>query len=216
MHTLDSVTANPYQLKDWTVEFVPVPEGALAPNIGGNIPDTLWLGHEVNLQYDTLKGSVVFKNISSTAFTPLKVRVLLYDLNNNLLQEIPVSNTKPLAPGDTVLISFKTNVTSLPTGKYNLYLDVNPDDDQPEQYHFNNFFYKYIFIEREIVLASRLFDLTAKPFAGSVKLDWNITNETNAAYYVVEHSLNGREFKEVGKVNATSLLTTVKVLWLYT
>lgn len=210
MHTTDSITANPYQLKDWTVEFVPVPEGALAPNLGGNIPDTLWLGHEVNLQYDTLKGSVVFKNISNTAFIPLKVKVLLYDVNNNLLQEIPVSNTKPLAAGDTVLISFKTNVTSLPSGKYNLYLDVNPDDDQPEQYHFNNFFYKYIVIEREIVLASRLFDLTAKPFAGSVKLDWNITNETNAAYYIVEHSSNGRDFKEVGKVNASSLLTTIK------
>ncbi len=25
-----------------------------------------------------------------------------------------------------------------------MYVEVNPDNDQPEQYHFNNFFYKDI------------------------------------------------------------------------
>lgn len=210
MKTSDSLTAQPYQLKDWTVEFTPVPEGAIAANLGSNIPDTCYYGHGVNVAYDSLKGYVVFKNISNTSFDPLKINVKLYDINNNLIMSIPVAKTRPLPAGDTIHVSFLTNATTLPEGTYNLYIEVNPDNDQPEQYHYNNFFYKYIYISREIVLASHLFDLSATALSGYVQLKWNVTNELNAAYYIAEHSSNGRDFKEIGKVNATSVITTVK------
>lgn len=209
MHTQDSLTQKPYRLKDWSVEFEPVPEGALASNLGISIPDTLLFAHENNVAYDTLKGYIVFKNISASAFDPLKVNLVLYDANNNP-HSFLLPRTKPLASGDTVHISFKVNVTELPAGTYNLYLDVNPDNDQPEQYHFNNFLYHYVVIERDPLLPVRLFDFTAKAVNKNVQLQWNVTSEINTSNYSVEFSANGTSFNAIANIHATATNTPVK------
>ncbi|HXR81347.1 MAG TPA: hypothetical protein VN763_10535, partial [Saprospiraceae bacterium] len=73
MHTQDTTTDIPLQLSDWLVSYTPVPEGAVAPNLGVHIPPTVTYDHDVNLQYDTLAGYVTFKNISNAGFTTLKI-----------------------------------------------------------------------------------------------------------------------------------------------
>jgi hypothetical protein len=46
-----------------------------------------------------------------------------------------------LNAGDTAVIRANIATSSL-SGLNNLYLDVNPGNNQPEQTHFNNFLYK--------------------------------------------------------------------------
>jgi len=204
MKTKDSVTVKPYQLQDWSVEFDPVPEGAIASNLGSNIPDTLKFDHPIHAAFDSLKGYVVFKNISAALFDPLKIKLVIYD-ENNIAYTFSLPRARALAAGDTLHVSFLVNVTDLPEGTYNLYLEVNPDNDQPEQYHYNNFLYHYIVIKREAILPVQLLDFTAKALNNNVQLQWTVTNEINVANYVVEFSTNGRTFNIIGTVDATNV-----------
>lgn len=209
MHTADTVTVRPYQLEDWTVEFTPVAEGAIANNLGSEIPELLTFDHDVNKQFDTLKGYIIFKNISNTAMTPIKVKLILYD-ENNIPTEFSVPNTRALPAGDTVYIPFLINVTALPEGSYNLYLDVNPDNDQPEQYHYNNFLYKYVDIKRDFLLSSHQFDLSASAINKSVALRWTVGNETNVSSYDVQFSTDAHNFKTIANVLATGITAPLK------
>lgn len=209
MHTVDGTTAKPYQLKDWSVEFTPVPEGAIATNLGVSLPDTVKYGHDIHVAVDPLKGDIVFKNVSTTAFTPLKIKLVLYD-ESNVAYNFTLPRTRALPSGDTVHVSFNINVTDLPQGRYNLYLEVNPDDDQPEQYHYNNFIYHYVYIDRESVLPVRLVNFTAKPVNNNVQLQWTVTNEINIAGYEVQFSKDGRTFNKIGNILPGDLHTPEK------
>jgi hypothetical protein len=209
MRTKDTSAKKPYQLQDWSVEFTPAPEGAIATNLGASIPDTVYYRHNIHVVFDTLKGYVVFKNISTTSFTPLKIRLTLYD-TINVAHNFTLPVTRALTSGDTLHVSFLINATDLPQGLYNLYLEVNPDDDQPEQYHYNNFLYHYVYIDRETVLPVRLFNFTAKPLNNSSLLQWDVANELNIADYSIEFSKDGRTFTTVGDVTPTVVHSAAK------
>jgi len=203
MHTKDPVTVKPYQLQNWSVEYEPAAEGAMAANLGINIPSSINFDHEVNTAFDSLEGYVVFKNISPSSFDSLKIKLVLYDERNEAHTFI-IPKTRALAAYDTLHVSFLVNATGLPEGIYNLYLEINPGNDQPEQYHYNNFLYQYVHISRsEKVLAVRLLDFTASPVNNNARLEWTVTNESNIAGYQVEFSTDGRLFANIGNVTAT-------------
>ncbi|TMI85593.1 MAG: hypothetical protein E6H10_02900 [Bacteroidetes bacterium] len=65
---------------------------------------------------------------------------------NNVPFTIPISRQKPLAP-DSVLIIDTTINTNTYAGLNNLYVNVNPDYDQPEQYLFNNFAFRNFYVK---------------------------------------------------------------------
>jgi len=206
MKNLDAVQASPYQLKQWSVEYQPYPEGALAPNEAMNIPDMLHFNHAVNTAKDTLKGFITFRNVSDIDFTqPLKVKLVLYDSTGNALP-YTIPATRALAAGDSVMISFAINVSAL-EGRYNLYLHVNPDNDQPEQYTYNNFLYKYVVIDRQVTLPVKLVSFKAYPQGKSVNVQWQVTEETNISRYEVLYSTNGRSFNSIGTVKAQNIQT---------
>lgn len=199
MNTADSLTAAPYQLKYWSVEYTPVPEGAIAPNIGVNLPDSVHFNHLENKSPDTLKGFVIFKNVSTYNFDSLKVRLLLYD-SAGTAYNYPVTTTKPLVAGDTAQVRFSANVMNLPKGKYSFNLFVNPDGVQPEQYLFNNSLFKYVSIGRDEITPVHLLSFTGQPQGKNVLLGWKSTSEVNFSHYDVEFSINGRNFNKVGEV----------------
>lgn len=209
MATKDSVTSVPYQLSDWKVEYVPVAEGATAANIGVSLPDTLYVPHAVNTQADTLSGFVVFKNVSVSNFDSLKVKLLLYD-STGKAYPFTVGRTKALVAGDTVKVAFIANVTALPQGVYNLYLAVNPDNDQPEQYLFNNSLYKYVYINRTKAMPLTLVSFNGVTQGKGVMLNWQATNEINFSRYGVERSTDGRTFASIGSVTAQNGAATLK------
>jgi hypothetical protein len=51
-----------------------------------------------------------------------------------------------LPVGDTIQAGGIVKTANLP-GLNTLYIDVNPDNDQPEQYHFNNFAYRNFYVK---------------------------------------------------------------------
>ena len=209
LHTSDSLGIAPYQLKKWSVEYQPIPEGIMAPNLGVQVPDTLYFRHASNLVFDTLQGYVVFKNISNSNFTPLKLRLIIYDSLNHA-DTFALPRTKALVAGDTVQIHFLLNLTKYPEGKYNFYLVANADGDQPEQYLNNNSFYKYIYLSRQVVFPVQLLDFTAEPSHAGVWLQWTSTNEINFSRYEVEYSTNAVDFKNIGTVQASGTGALVK------
>lgn len=138
MSTSDTVTGTPYQLKYWRLNYVPSPEGALAPNIYLVTKDTLEIGEAMNF-------GIAFKNVSPYAFDSVLLRLNIID-RNNVTHTMVLPRKKPLISGDTLTVNYQLDTKSYP-GANTLYLDINPDNDQPEQYHFNNFLYKSFYVK---------------------------------------------------------------------
>ncbi len=202
MKNQDSISARAYQLQQWSVEYQPVAEGGIAPNIGMQIPDTVTFYNPENIAFDTLSGYVVFKNVSNKNFSPLKLAFNLID-SAGKSHAFALPLTRALPSGDTVYVSFVINLTAIPAGTYNLFLQVNPGSNQPEQYLFNNSLYKYLTIIRsDKILPVHLVSFDAKPVAPGVALKWVVTNETGFNHYEIEHSLNGKDFFVIGTVKA--------------
>ncbi|MES2774590.1 MAG: C25 family cysteine peptidase [Bacteroidota bacterium] len=139
MRNSDSINGTAYNLRYWRLLYDPAPEGALAANILFKTKDTLELG-------ETLDFAIAFKNISDVKFRDsIKVNVIVLD-QAYAPHIFPVSKKKDLAVGDTTTINIKLDTKDYP-GLNNIYLDVNPAEDQPEQYHFNNFLYRDFFVK---------------------------------------------------------------------
>lgn len=143
MKTQDSVTLTPYQLAYWRVLYDQVPEGCLAANIKYNCQDTLEAG-------DSLRMAITFKNVSNASFTDSIVVKMQVTDRNNVVNTIGVNKLKKLAPGDTAVITTVIDSRKY-TGSNTLYMEVNPGNNQPEQYHFNNFLYKTFYVKADII-----------------------------------------------------------------
>jgi hypothetical protein len=148
IRNIDSVHLTAYQLRYWRLTYVPVPEGAIAPNVFFQFKDTLEPGEPLNFK-------LAFKNISEGNFDSLKVKMVITDRNN--VQDTISSRFRPLPNGDTLHVRNLTNTAAL-RGLNTFYLDVNPDDDQPEQFHFNNFMYRNFYVKSDNV--NPLLDVT--------------------------------------------------------
>src|ERR1700749_3027699 len=139
-YSQDSVHAKPYQLQYWRINYVPVPEGALAPNILLKSKDSLDLG-------ETFEFAIPFKNVSPYSFDSMHIKVYVID-KSNITHVIPMTVRKPLVSGDTVMLDFTLDTKAYP-GSNTLYVDFNPDNNQPEEYLFNNFLYKNFYVRYE-------------------------------------------------------------------
>ncbi|MGV3768256.1 MAG: C25 family cysteine peptidase [Chitinophagaceae bacterium] len=125
-------------LKYWNIKYEEVPEGALSANTYFNMRDTVELGEKVNF-------GIVFKNISATDFDSLKLKVEIID-RNNITHNLAPQRVKPLISGDTVLVNPQIDTRDFP-GANTVRLEVNPDNDQPEQHHFNNFLFRNLYVK---------------------------------------------------------------------
>ncbi len=142
MFTEDKTNLAPYQLRWWRLYYTPVPEGALAANLKFSFKDTLEAGEPLLIE-------IPFKNVSDVAFANLiKVNVSVRDRNNQQTI-ISVPRLKAVVSGDTTMFTYQLNTSGF-VGSNTLSVDVNPDNDQPEQAHFNNFFYKTFFVKGDL------------------------------------------------------------------
>jgi hypothetical protein len=140
MRNADSLTLSPYQLTDWKIYYEPEPEGALAPNLLMSVKDTLEIG-------EPFKFEMAFKNVSPHPFDSMAVKLQILD-KNNVAQPITIARQKPLVSGDT--IALRVNIDSkLFSDANTLFLEFNPNNDQPEQYHYNNFLYKNFYVKTD-------------------------------------------------------------------
>ncbi|MCH5600626.1 C25 family cysteine peptidase [Niabella ginsengisoli] len=140
MRNVDSTNYTPYQLKYWRLFYTPAPEGAIAPNTFFQFKDTLDAGEPLDV-------GIAFKNISENAFDSVKVKLTIRDKNNRETT-LAVSRQKPIIANDTIRLQIPVSTVSF-TGTNQLYLEFNPDKDQPEQYNFNNFLYKNFYVRAD-------------------------------------------------------------------
>ena len=137
MLSIDTQNLTPYQLRYWRLTYVPVPEGAIAPNILFTSKDTLDIGEPLDFK-------VAFKNVSEALFDSLKIKMIVTD-KNNVPNIIPIPKRRPLPVNDTIQITAKVQTQTL-VGNNTVFVEANPDNDQPEQYHFNNFLFKNLYV----------------------------------------------------------------------
>ncbi len=135
---VDSMRRTVSQPHYFRIIYQPVPEGALHPNAFYEFyGDTLQQG-------EVLKNAIAYTNISALPMDSILVRYRVENANGvgtNYLRKY-----KALPPGDSIHTNF-----SLPTlllqGKNRLSVDVNPDKNQPELYHFNNVAFRDFFVQ---------------------------------------------------------------------
>lgn len=137
MKTTDSVNFTPFQLRYWMATYDPVPEGAIATNIFLSLKDTVDVGEPLNL-------GIGFKNVSKASFDSLRVKVSVTD-KNNVENIIPVPKQKPLSSGEVLQLNVPIDTKTF-AGENVLYVNFNPDKDQPEQYLFNNYAFRNIYV----------------------------------------------------------------------
>ena len=148
MRNADSINLIPWQLNYWRVLANLVPEGAIAPNVKWTFTDTANNKPNPTDSFqtgETINVAIAFKNISDTTFRDsIAVQMQIVDNNNNI-NIIPIPKLKRLAPGDTAVIRTSINASNF-VGNNTLYINVNPNNNQPEQYHSNNFIYQNFYV----------------------------------------------------------------------
>lgn len=185
MKNEDTKYAQATQLKYWYLTADMFPEGAVAPNLNFQYKDTL-------SPVDTLKLKVAFKNVTNIAFDSLLLRLTIKDNygNAHVLNANGASATYKIAPlpgTDSVIIAYDIPVLNY-GGKNQLYLDVNPDNDQPEQYHFNNVLFRNFWVVTLPCPGTNVY-FSSGYKDGSYTYQWQVntgsgyTNLTNGAVY---------------------------------
>ena len=139
LSTYDSINGKPYQLQYWRANYVPVPEGALAPNIVLKAPDTVVVGQPIEF-------AIAFKNVSPYAFDSMTIKMYITDASN-VTHNITLPKRRPIVSGDTLILDYTLPSTSF-IGNNTIYVDFNPNV-QPEQYLFNNFVYKTVYVKSD-------------------------------------------------------------------
>ncbi|HEU5364576.1 MAG TPA: C25 family cysteine peptidase [Hanamia sp.] len=140
MRNIDSINYTPYQLSYWRVNYQVPPEGALTPGLFFTSQDTLNQG-------EILHFGIAFKNISIGSFDSIKVKLTVID-NNNVTHILQVPRQKPLISGDTIILKYDIDTKKF-SGLNTIFVDFNPDNDQPEQYVFNNFMYRNFYVKAD-------------------------------------------------------------------
>lgn len=141
MYNQDKVQGTPYQLRYWRLNYSPLPEGAVAPNILFTMKDTAEQGEIIDFK-------LAFKNISPTNFDSMMRFNFIITDKNNVPHPVILPRGKILVAGDTLVVSYKIDTRNY-TGNNTLFIDVNPNGDQPEEFHFNNVLYKDFFVKAD-------------------------------------------------------------------
>ena len=142
MLNTDSLKGTPQQLRYWRINATLLPEGAVMPNLVFATKDTVDQGEPVDFK-------LAFKNISSSNFDSLLLVNLIITDRNNVPHIIEIPRRKALVSGDTLIISYRIDTKNYP-GANTLFIDVNPANDQPEQYHFNNVLFKDLYVRPDV------------------------------------------------------------------
>jgi hypothetical protein len=137
MKNADLQHYSPYQLRYWMLTYNPVPEGAIAPNIYFEAKDSVGVGEIVNF-------GIAFKNISQANFDSVRVKLAVTN-KNNVEEIIYDGRQKALVAGDTIKLNVPVD-TKLLAGHNTVFINFNPDNDQPEEHLFNNFAFRNLYV----------------------------------------------------------------------
>ena len=209
INNYDPQNAVPAQLRYWMLTSDNYPEGAVSPNLFFSCADTLNTTDSVQLK-------VAFKNISDVAFDSIKVRLTVTGADGAKYIYTNLQNgarIKPLIAADTAIISYKIPLANL-AGNNELRLEVNPDSDQHEQFHFNNILYKGLYVINPVCLGSNI-SFTVASLAG-VTIQWQVN--TGSGFVDISNGVlySGTTTTTLLISNATSNMAGYKYRCVYT
>lgn len=142
MYNNDAIQGKPMQLKYWMLTADDVPEGVVSPNIVGySFADTLTV-------VDTLQIKIPFANITKYDFDSIKVKLSITDNNGittNYFNKPDGARYNPLLAKDTLYIKYDIPLANY-MGTTLVKIEVNPNEDQPELLHFNNYLFKQFYV----------------------------------------------------------------------
>ncbi len=130
----DDSLRTPAQMDRWQLLFDGVPECALNPAL-----EFSYSGDSLQ-QFDTMKLKVAITNIGEYDMDSLRVKYWIEGANHDT-SIISNKHYKPLLVGQSLSEYVKVS-TALLSGPNKVWVEANPANDQPEQYHFNNIGYK--------------------------------------------------------------------------
>src|SRR5690606_29118466 len=127
--TDDSLFTAP-QLHRWQITYEDIPEAAIAPNIHFTFyNDTVQEGENIRL-------SIAVKNISRHNMDSLLIAFKVLNKYNQLLP-INYPRQRPLLADSVMIVNLEFSTRGM-AGINSLLMEVNPNNDQLEKYHFNN------------------------------------------------------------------------------
>ncbi len=184
--TLDTINLTSHHMPFWRVHYTPLPEAALNPITRFTLPgDTLGYGQTLNFR-------MAVENISDYDMDSMLVRFRVID-RNNVSHELSNVRYRPLKVKDTIEVGLDVDVRQF-TGNNHVFIEANPFNDQPEQYHPNNIGYFNFFVNTDN--RNPLLDVT---FDGVRILDKDIVsakplikillNDENMSYLLKDTSL---------------------------
>ena len=155
----------PGQLGYWRVLHEGIPEAIISPiDFYVFESDTIPQGREVSIE-------IAARNISDVDMDSLLVKYTIFDNINNTI-ELGTRRHRNLPGGDTLITSLSFTTEDL-SGNNTLIIEINPDNDQFEQFHFNNFAFIPFFVLTDNT--NPLLDVT---FDGVHILDGDIVSPT--------------------------------------
>lgn len=146
----DSIVPDPVYMDKWQIFYQPLPEAMVDPSLYLNISKT-----KLN-EADTVTVTTAIKNIGTQPMDSMLVSYYLYDAKNKKY-DYPSKMYKPLNPGDTLHCSVTLPTAGLGGGN-TLWIEANPNNNQPEQYHFNN--YAQVSLNVDVDITNPILDVT--------------------------------------------------------
>lgn len=196
MYNQNFQKGNTSQLKYWMLGSDHVPEGAIAPNIYFSKPDSIYAGDPFTLK-------VAFANVSAYSFDSLMVRLNVRDATGMVTtyyNRMDGSRYDPLQPGDSVILQFDL-IAPDAIGNCALELEVNPDNNQPEMHHFNNFLFTQVYVKNPPGCPGQnfSFELPAQP-AGS-RFAWQVFSGNGFEDIIPDSRYEGINTEVLGVLN---------------
>jgi hypothetical protein len=145
-NTKDAINSSSAHLDYWRILADLAPEAALRPELLFTLDsDTIERGRPLNV-------AIAMENISLVDMDSMLVKFQV--LGTNIIE---YQRLAPLGIGDTLIAS--TSITTLDlSGGYQLLVEINPNSDQREMYHFNNVALISFFVNRDVI--NPLLDVT--------------------------------------------------------
>lgn len=128
----DTLNRTSPQLDYWRVLYKPVPEAALNPAAQVSFTDSVHTGQMINF-------SVAIENLTPLPMDSMLVRYKVVDAAN-VIHTLASRRYRKLPGNDTLHAGISFDPAAYP-GRNLFFVEANPDNDQPEQYHPNNLGY---------------------------------------------------------------------------
>lgn len=140
--TSDNINATTPQLNYWRIAYAKAPEGVINPSINfAQSADTVLSGESVT-------ATVAFQNVTPINMDSVLVKFTIVNATNNSISFY--KRFPSLLALQHLIINFEYSFEgAFFAGLNRVIIEVNPDNDQVEQYHFNNFAEFFVFVKRD-------------------------------------------------------------------